>query len=127
MDYIRKLPLLFALLGAIITGLWGHARQLSNKDLLIKMIIAMVIFYVAGFVAKGTLSDIVEAYKKKEEEKAAMAIQEEQKDKAAPEKKPETTGKTINLAADEKINLDVKEDDFDALPVAEFIKKELKN
>ncbi|NLU51818.1 MAG: hypothetical protein GXX10_03005 [Clostridiaceae bacterium] len=126
MDYIRKLPLLLALSGSIITGLLGRSSQLPDKEILTKMTIAMVVFYLAGLLASKTISDVVEAYRKKEEEKEKAALQEENKE-AVSENDSGITGKKLDLAADEEIKFDVMEDDFDALPVAEFIKKELKS
>jgi len=126
MDYIRKLPLLLALSGSIITGLLGRSSQLPDKEILTKMTIAMVVFYLAGLLASKTISDVVEAYRKKEEEKQIEALQDENKE-TVPENDSGIAGNKVDLAADEEIKFDDLDDDFDALPVAEFIKKELKS
>ena len=86
----------------------------------------MVVFYLAGLLASKTISDVVEAYRKMEGEKQIEALQDENKE-TVPENDSGIAGNKVDLAADEEIKFDDLDDDFDALPVAEFIKKELKS
>jgi cytoskeletal protein RodZ len=136
MDYIRKLPLLMAISSAIITGLVGYAHQVHNNENMTNMLITMVILYVVGLLIRGTVIDAIETNRKKEEEKLeeekqialeeekrkAREEEEEKKQKQAEEK---ASSSILDLAADEDINLEFNEEEFDALPIADYITKEI--
>ena len=65
MDYIRKLPLLLGLAGAIITGLVGHKPHAANNDTMAKMMVVMVIFYIIGLLIRRTILDTFDTHKQK--------------------------------------------------------------
>ncbi|MGI6124177.1 MAG: hypothetical protein ACOYIG_08315 [Acetivibrionales bacterium] len=129
MDYIRKLPLLMALSGAIITGLMGYTNRVQNNENMINMIITMIIFYIVGLLIRGTAFDIIETNRKKEEEKLAeekrIAEEKEKEEKELKRKAEQASGNTLNLVADEDLNLGMSEEEFNDLPVADYIKSEL--
>lgn len=136
MDYIRKLPLLMAISSGIITGLVGYTNQVRNNENMTNMLITMVVFYIVGLLIRGTVLDAIETNRIKEEERI-----EEEKRKAIEEKKREAeekeekkqkqttekaSGSTLDIAADEDINLEINEEEFEALPIADYITNELK-
>lgn len=129
MDYIRKLPLLMALSGAIITGLVGYTHQVHNNENMINMIITMVIFYIVGLLIRGTVLDIIETNRKKEEERIQeekrIAEEKEKEEKNQRKKAEKALGSTLNLVVDEDLNLGMSEEEFNDLPVADLIKSEL--
>jgi divalent metal cation (Fe/Co/Zn/Cd) transporter len=130
MDYIRKLPLLMALSGAIITGLVGYTHQVQNNENMTNMIITMIIFYIIGLLIRGTVLDIIETIRKKEEEKIKeekrIAEEKEKEEKNQKQKAENASGSTLNLVVDEDLNLGMSEDEFNDLPVADYIKSELR-
>lgn len=127
MDYVRKLPLLIALLSAMIVGTVGYIQKVPNRENMMKMVIVMIVFYIVGYLIRNTITGIVEAnIKRAEEEEKERKRLEEEKLKEEQSKKPEKTNEsTLNLVADEDLNFGSDVEDFDALPVADFIKKEL--
>jgi len=131
MAYIRKLPLLLALSGAIVTGLAGYAHRLSNKENMTNMVIAMVVFYVVGLFVRYTVNDIVETIKRKAEEreleeKKRLAEERKKEEEAQKAAMADNTESILNLVADEKIDLGIDDDEFNELPIAEYIKNELR-
>jgi len=134
MDYIRKLPLLMALSSGIITGLAGYANQVANKENMTNMFIAMVIFYIVGLLIRGTLIDIIETNRKKEEEKKReekrLAKEKEREEKERERKKKQAAenipGSILDIAADEDLKPGMNDEEFEALPIADYIRNELK-
>ena len=133
MDYIRKLPLLMALSSGIITGLAGYANQVGNKENMTNMFIAMVIFYIVGLLIRGTLIDIIETNRKKEEEKKReekrLAKEKEREEKERERKKKQAAenipGSILDIAADEDLKPGMNDEEFEALPIADYIMNEL--
>lgn len=128
MANIHKLPLLMALTGAIITGLVGYTHRVNNKENMTNMVITMIIFYVVGLLIRNTITSIMETLKKKAEER-----ENEEKQRIAEEKKnakeaelDNNLGQSLNLVADDKYDLGISDDEFDELPVADYIKNELR-
>jgi len=116
MQYINRLPLLFALFAAIISGAIGLSRLATNDRILVQMMICMVIFYAIGIYARYTLTEIYEQVKKK---KAKIMHAEETKEtKEIKEAKHEVkqTGETGNSIAEEE---------FEPLKVSRFIREKL--
>jgi len=134
MDYIRKLPLLMALASGIITGLAGYANQVGNKENMTNMFIAMVIFYIVGLLIRGTIIDIIETNRKKEEERIReekrLAREKEREEKEQERKMKKTagniSGSILDIAAAEDINLGFNDEEFEDLPIADYIKNEIK-
>ena len=116
MQYINRLPLLFALFAAIISGAIGLSRSATNDRILVQTMICMVIFYAIGIYARYTLTEIYEQVKKK---KAKIMHAEETKEtKEIKEAKHEVkqTGETGNSIAEEE---------FEPLKVSRFIREKL--
>ncbi|HHU89655.1 MAG TPA: hypothetical protein GXZ22_01185 [Clostridiaceae bacterium] len=130
MDYIRRLPLLMALASGIITGLVGYANQVQNNENMINMLIAMVIFYIAGLMIRGTVIDVIETNRIKEEEKKQeeklKAKKREKNEKMRKQNIENGSGSTLDLAADDDLNLGINDEEFDTLPIADYIRNELK-
>jgi len=86
--------------------------------------VGMVIFYLVGILVRSTVKDTIDKVKavmrKKEEEKKLAEELERMKEQI---KKEDSPGSRIDLAiGDDSI---LEDDDFEALPIAEFIKREL--
>ncbi len=130
MDYIRKLPLLMALAAAIITGLMGYINHVRNNENMTNMLIVMVIFYIVGLLIRGTVLEAIETNRKKEEdrikEEKRIAAEKEKEEKRQKQNKEKDSGSSINMVADEDLNLGIREDEFQALPIADYITKEFK-
>ncbi|NLO38301.1 MAG: hypothetical protein GX115_02345 [Ruminiclostridium sp.] len=122
MRYLQKLPLLLALAAAFLTGLIGFVSQASQKVILTRMVLMMVVFFVIGLFTRSTLLNIKDQVEQKKNEREA----EERKQKQELEKKQKEQemglGNNIDLSAGAE-----DEDTFEPLPVSEFIKKELKS
>ena len=122
MRYLQKLPLLLALAAAFLTGLIGFVSQASQKVILTRMVLMMVVFFVIGLFTRSTLLNIKDQVEQKKNEREA----EERKQKQELEKKQKEQemglGNNIDLSAGAE-----DEDAFEPLPVSEFIKKELKS
>lgn len=128
MDYVRKLPLLMAVASALIVGMAGSAQKVPDKENMLKMLIIMVIFYIAGYFIKNTIADILEAKRIKEEEKLEEQRRieiEKNKEEMSKKQAGKTKGLTLDLMADDELGLENQDEAFDALPVADFIKREL--
>jgi mannitol-specific phosphotransferase system IIBC component len=133
MAYIRKLPLLLATSGAVITGLAGYAYGVDNKENMTNMVIAMIVFYIVGLLIRNTVNDIAETIRKKAEERELeekKRLAEEKKKEEEEEAKKAEAAKNnesiLNLVADEKIDLGFDDDEFNELPIADYIKNELR-
>ncbi len=129
MDYIRKLPLLLALTGAIITGMVGYTHHVANNDNMARMMVVMLVFYIIGLIIRRTILDTIDTHKLKEqerqEEERLLLEQEKAEEKAEKEKKAQSTlSSTVDLAADEEIEIAMG-DEFSNLPVNDYISTEL--
>lgn len=123
MRYLQKLPLLLALAAAFLSGLTGFVRQISQKEILLQMVLMMTLFFIIGLFARATLTNIkeqVDCKKKKEKEQEELKKQQELENQL--QEKEKGLGRTIDFKAGK-----VDEDAFNPLPVSEFIKKELKS
>lgn len=117
MQYIDRLPLLFALLAAILSGVIGLSRSMANDRILLQMIITMVIFYVVGIFVRYNLFKInAQAKEKKINEDVKL------EKKLSRESKENVIEKEDNIGEDNSIS----EDDFEPLKVSQFIREELK-
>jgi len=83
MRYLQKLPLLLALAAAFLTGLIGFVSQASQKVILTRMVLMMVVFFVIGLFTRSTLLNIKDQVEQKKNEREA----EERKQKQELEKK----------------------------------------
>lgn len=114
MHYIRRLPLLLALLAAILSGIAGHIRSMTTDKILLLMIVTMVVFYCIGFFVRYNLMKIYDQIKEKREKES---INEE------PEDEKTSIEKSIERKEEEMENII---DAFEPLKVSKFIREELK-
>lgn len=133
MGYIHRLPLIMALMSAILTGLVGYTRQIQNNKNMANMLIAMVMFYIIGSMIKRTILDIIRTYSVKAldraNEKKRLAMEKENNEGKALEGDNNALQEnisTLNLVADEKLDFEIDGESFSPLPVADYIEKELK-
>lgn len=132
MEYIRKIPLLMGTGAGLIIGLIGIGTGIPNKENMLNMCIGMVLFYIVGIVVRSTVKDIVEKVmtilmmKQKEEEmKKREEEQQRKKERLEQLRKGSSPASTIDLTiGDDSKTMDG--DGFEDLPIAEFIRKEMK-
>lgn len=126
MDYIGKIPLLLSLAAALLIGSVGHATGVPNRDVLLNMLIGLIIFFIVGILIRNTIKTIMESLLEKtllKQEEEKKQEQERQAEELAKEKEK---GQQLDLRADDPLEPIFKDNDFDPLPVAEFIKNELR-
>jgi|LFRM01.1.fsa_nt_gb divalent metal cation (Fe/Co/Zn/Cd) transporter len=126
MDYIRKIPLLLGAGAGLIIGLIGLSAGVPNKENMLNMCVGMVIFYMVGILIRSTVKGIaeqaMEMIKKKEEEEKRR---EKEKNRIEDQKEnEESLGASIDMTVGDESELP-DDDNFDDLPIAEFIKNEL--
>lgn len=133
MSYIRKLPLLMGLAGAILTGLVGNINRVDNNRNMATMLVVMIALYIIGLLIRSTIKDSIETHKRKEQErereKEEIRIEAEKKKREEAEsaaKAKAELSSTIDLLADEELVSGLDENDFSNLPITEYIKSELK-
>lgn len=131
MAYIRKLPLLMALTGAIITGLMGYTHRINNKDNMANMVITMIIFYVVGLLIRNTITSIMDTIRQKaeereREEKQRLAEEMKEAEEAEKAEKDSKLGQGLNLVVDDKYDIGISDDEFNELPIADYLKNELR-
>lgn len=129
MEFIRKIPLLLGTGAGLIIGLIGLSAGVPNKDNMLNMCVGMVIFYLVGILVRSTVKGIVEQAelmmaKKKEEEKKREKEQMEQEQIEEQKQREEALGHGIDLTVGDDGG--PADDEFGDLPIAEFIKNELK-
>ncbi|HBR03181.1 MAG TPA: hypothetical protein DD738_11255 [Ruminiclostridium sp.] len=126
MDYIRKLPLLISLSVAIVVGMAGYIQEVPEKENMFRMLIVMIIFYLVGFFIKAAALSIYETLKEKEEQEQREHLENKQQENSKDKKrKGSTKGKVVDIRTKDHSSKDTEEEMFNALPIADFIKKEL--
>ncbi len=120
METIMKIPLLFALFAAIITGLIGINNDKSLNQTCIYMIIAMVIFYFIGTLLKATITGIVEEQNKLKEQAEKEKKEKERQERQLIEKE-QHLGNNLDLVADSNID-----DGFTPLDLSQAVRTRMK-
>lgn len=132
MNYLRKIPLLLGIGAALLIGLIGYASGVPNKDNILNILMGMVIFYLVGIFIRSTIKNIIEntiikiLKKQEEDRKHQLDVKREEERKDRDKTIEKTSGKNVDLVADDKTGPDMGDEDFGSLPIADFIKKELK-
>jgi divalent metal cation (Fe/Co/Zn/Cd) transporter len=131
MDYIRKIPLLMGIGAGLLTGIIGYSSGVPNRDNIANILLGMVIFYTAGIFIRSSIKNITEQLavkllKKEEEEKARALEKKRQEQMNERESRENAPGSKVDLVADDMTGAGIEDEDFDALPVADYIKRELK-
>ncbi len=127
MEIIMKIPFLLAILAALITGFFSIAGNKDLNETCIRMIIAMVSFYLIGLFAKSTFKSIVEEQNRQKAEAEKLKMEEElEKQRLAGEQAEQTEkndylGKKIDFRADEEID-----DGFTPLDLTKAVRTKMK-
>lgn len=114
MDKIVKIPLILALLSAIITGFFCSINKYDTNQTCMRMIIAMLVFYILGIIIKSTITGIYEEVEKTRIENEKKEIEEKAK-----------SVKQVNENVGTKLDLLAGDDDFQALELSKAIKTTL--
>ena len=124
MDYIRKLPLLMALASSLIAGLTGYFNRVPDKENVFRMTVVMVLFYITGYMIRNIISDILKTKEKITEEEREKEKESGPKKQAEEkqQRKAAKSGRAVDITADDELDFGTGEDDFEAFPVADFIK-----
>ncbi len=119
METIMKIPFLLAMVSAIITGIISLAGNAGTNKTCIRMIIALVGFYVIGLLVSTTLSGIVEEQNKQKQEEEEKLKNEQQmlEEEAAKSKQEEHLGNNLDLFADSGLD-----DGFSPLDLSQAIR-----
>jgi membrane protein involved in colicin uptake len=88
----------------------------------------LIIFFFTGSLIKNTVISVLAALVKKEEEKSKRLRQlEKEKNKESDTKRNSNEkGRFLDIKTNDEFDANTDEEEFNALPVADFIKKELK-
>lgn len=78
MEIIMKIPYLFAIFAALVTGIISIVGGADTNSASIRMILAMVIFYIIGMLVSSTLKSIVNEQEKIKQE-AENRLKEEER------------------------------------------------
>lgn len=122
METIMKIPLLLALLASLLTGLISILNHVDTNHTCVRMIIALVSFYIIGSVISWTLSNIMEEQNELKRE-AEMKLKEQERlemEQALKAMQKEHLGGNLDLVADNKLD-----NDFSPLDLTQAIRGEL--
>lgn len=120
MEIIMKIPYLLAILAALVTGIISIADGADINMASIRMIIAMVVFYIIGMVLSSTLKGIVEEQEKIKLE-AEKKLREEERFAAIEKlKREQHLGTNLDLVADNDID-----DEFTPLDFTQAVRTKM--
>ncbi len=108
MHYIRKLPLILALAGALITGVIGYIYRLPDKENMFRMTIVMIMFFITGSVIRNTVTGIIEENRKKQAELEHAKNKAHNEETGSPEN-AEEKGRNLDISIDDTLNLNENE------------------
>ncbi len=125
METIMKIPFLLAMAAALVTGIYSIENNAGTNQTCIRMIIALVGFYVIGVIVTSTITGIVEEQTKQrleaeKLEKLEQFKQEQYKreqEKTEKVKQEEHLGKNLDLVADSD-----SDDGFSPLDLSQAIR-----
>jgi Na+-translocating ferredoxin:NAD+ oxidoreductase RnfG subunit len=127
METIMKIPFLLSIFAALTTGLVSIIGKKDLNQTCLRMIIAMLCFYLIGLVVKYNISSIVEEQNKIKEEaekqKLEQEIEQTQIKNGKSEHNQEHLGTTLDLVADNKLD----DDGFTPLDLSQAIKTKMMN
>ncbi len=120
METIMKIPFLLAMMASLVTGFISISGNASTNQTCIRMIVALLGFYIVGLLVRSTLSGIVEEQNKlkleAEKEKQLEQIKLEL-EKAGRLKNEQHLGTNLDLVADSNID-----DGFSPLDLSQAIR-----
>ncbi len=79
METIMKIPFLLAMTAALVTGIISFSNNAGTNQTCIRMIIALVGFYILGAIVSSTLKGIVEEQQRRKQEEEKQRRLEEYK------------------------------------------------
>ncbi|NLM75508.1 MAG: hypothetical protein GX187_05380 [Clostridiaceae bacterium] len=127
MQYVRRLPLLLALMSGILTGLAGHSQRIPNNENIFRMCIVMFVFYIAGFLMRNTIMSIIKENRRKaaeiEREKKLAEIEKQKGDSDTNNDMPDTKGLKLDFTVGDNVGIDINDQNLE--DVANFIRNEL--
>lgn len=99
MDRIHKLPFILGASMSIIVGVISHYSNVEVKDTYVRMIAAMVIFFIIGFIARNIFLNVKQEVDEKieEEELERLQIEAEEKINAKKDKEDSDKGQNIDI------------------------------
>jgi hypothetical protein len=115
-----KIPFMLALLAALITGIISIFNNASTNQTSLRMIIAMVFFYLIGVFVSSTLKGIVEEQNKLKLEAEIKIRQEEMLKKAEKLKQQGHLGTNLDLVTDSNID-----DGFTPLDLSQAVRTKI--
>ncbi len=124
METIMKIPFLLAILASIVTGAISIVNNAETNTTCVRMIIAMIVFYIIGILVSNTISNIVEEQNKQKLEVEKKLLEEEMLEKAkvsAKVKKAEHLGNMLDLSTEEEID-----DGFTPFDLSQAVKTRMK-
>lgn len=122
MEIVRKLPMVIALGAALLAGVVGYTSKIPNREIMGRMLVAMLVFYIVGLMVRSTAMDISKTVeeKRKADEELALLIQKEAEKKEKEHEKEKSLGNNLDLSTN-----DYADEDYNPIPVNEFIRREL--
>lgn len=122
MDYIRRIPFILGSIMAIITGIISLNCNISIKQVYLRMIISLVLFFIVGVFLRNTISEIEKDIKTKSIEKAKNEEETGNiEDIENTERNQEAVSGRNNSAPTVDYLIDDDDDDFKPLNVKEVI------
>jgi hypothetical protein len=119
-----KIPFLLAILASIVTGAISIVKNAGTNKTCVRMILAMIVFYILGILISNTISNIVEEQNKQKLEAQKKILEEEMLEKAkvsAKVKKAVHLGNTLDLSTEEEID-----DGFTPFDLSQAVKTKMK-
>lgn len=130
METIMKIPFLLAMMAALVTGFISVMKNAGTNQTCLRMIIALVSFYIIGTILSSTLSRIVEEQsrqkqeaekqQKLEEEKLELLKREQENTEKVKQEGHKHIGTKLDLVADGDTD-----DGFSPLDLSQAIKTKM--
>ncbi len=121
METIMKIPFLLAMTASLITGLVSIMHNASTNQTCVRMIVALICFYLLGIIVSKTLTGIIEEQNRKKDEAEKLQKLEELRlmelERAEKLKQEDHLGTNLDLVADSSID-----DGFSPLDLSQAIR-----
>ena len=122
METIMKIPFLLAMTASLITGLVSILYNSSTNQTCIRMIVALICFYLLGLIVSKTLTGIIEEQKaKKDEAEKQQKLEElnliQEQERAEKLKQEDHLGTNLDLVTDSSLD-----DGFSPLDLSQAIR-----
>ncbi len=125
METIMKIPFLLAMSASLVTGFISVTKNAGTNQTCIRMIIALVVFYIIGAILSSTLSGIVEeqnrikqeAEKQQRLEEAKLELLKREQEKEEKLRQEGHLGTNLDLVADSDMD-----DGFSPLDLSQAIR-----